>query len=239
MYAAAEAEEESAQPPSNPNETTASPARAQMPADIAADVTSPEPLEEKVMTVGEELAFEGRLAELKENSKVLAKVCLQFHLQCGSVLRMVECSRTHACGILSTTHTNVCASNLTILQEKTLKKKSSNAVFAPPPGTTTSEPYKNPPSIMDTMTNTTPSEEKVDVFGGNQAVALGASVVLAIALLFGTIYTGGGDDESGRKQKVRLFCFLSCHTLIGSSSTSTAMPYICPERENCLLWWCT
>ena len=58
---------------------------------------------------------------------------------------------------------------------------------------------------MDTMSKTTPSEDKVDVFGGNQAAALGASVVLAVALLFGTIYTGSGDDEkSSRREQVRL-----------------------------------
>lgn len=90
------------------------------------------------------------------------------------------------------------------MQEKALKK-SSDAPFAPPPGTTSSDPYKNPPSIMDTMSKTTPSEDKVDVFGGNQAVALGASVVLAVALLFGTIYTGsGGDEKSSRREQVRL-----------------------------------
>ena len=57
---------------------------------------------------------------------------------------------------------------------------------------------------MDTMSKTTPSADKVDVFGGNQAAALGASIVLAAALLFGTIYTGSGDDEkSGRREQVR------------------------------------
>lgn len=75
MSAAARADAERAQPPSNPNETTAIPTGAQMPADIEPDIES-EPPAERVMSVGEEIAFEGRLAELKENSKVLAKVCV-------------------------------------------------------------------------------------------------------------------------------------------------------------------
>ena len=74
MSAAAQADAERPEPPSNPNETNVSPTGAQMPADIEPDVKS-EPPAERAMSVGEELAFEGRLAELKENSKVLAKVC--------------------------------------------------------------------------------------------------------------------------------------------------------------------
>lgn len=67
----AEAEDSSAQ--LNPNEAAASPRTTVMPADIQPDI-APQPPEEKAMTVGQELAFESRLAELKENSKVLAKV---------------------------------------------------------------------------------------------------------------------------------------------------------------------
>jgi hypothetical protein len=73
FYVASDAEADTAQVPINPNETTASPRSVQMPVDLGTD-TAPE---ERGMSVGEELAFEDRLKELKENSKVLAKVCMQ------------------------------------------------------------------------------------------------------------------------------------------------------------------
>lgn len=50
------------------------PRQAEMQGGITAEMPTPEPAE-KPRSVGDELAFESRLAELKQNSKVLAKVC--------------------------------------------------------------------------------------------------------------------------------------------------------------------
>lgn len=116
------------------------------------------------------------------------------------------------------------------MQEKALKKTSPDAAFAPPPGTKSSDPYKNPPSIMDTMAKTEKSDDKVDVFGSNQVTALGASILLAAALLFGTIYTGDGGDDSGRKRKVRKLLRTALPTKVslpwGGGGCTTVQPQL-------------
>eukprot|EP00892_Ulva_mutabilis_P003284 jgi/Ulvmu1/1327/UM011_0055.1 len=78
-----------------------------------------------------------------------------------------------------------------LAKEKAIKSKAAES----PLGATIAEDlYKNPPSIMDTMTGGAENkEDKVDVFGGNRAATLGASIFLAVILLIGTIgFDGGG-----------------------------------------------
>ena len=81
------------------------------------------------------------------------------------------------------------------MQEKEIKTKSDSPLGA----TIAEDLYKNPPSIMDTMTGTAgDKDDKVDVFGGNRAAALGASIFLAVILLIGTI---GLPDSGGQAPK--------------------------------------
>lgn len=81
------------------------------------------------------------------------------------------------------------------MQEKEIKTKSDSPLGA----TIAEDLYKNPPSIMDTMTGTAgDKDDKVDVFGGNRAAALGASIFLAVILLIGTI---GLPDSGGPAPK--------------------------------------
>lgn len=85
------------------------------------------------------------------------------------------------------------------MQEKAIKTKSD----APLGATIAEDVYKNPPSIMDTMTGTTDdNKDKVDVFGSNRAAALGASIFLAVILLVGTIGLDGGGGAPPKASQV-------------------------------------
>lgn len=90
------------------------------------------------------------------------------------------------------------------MQEKAVKSQSPVAE-APLGATIAEDIYKNPPSLMDTMTGGPENkDDKVDVFGGNRAAALGASIFLAVILLIGTIgYDGGGGEQKPAASQVR------------------------------------
>lgn len=67
---------------------------------------------------------------------------------------------------------------------------------------------------MDTMSGTADDkDDKVDVFGGNKAATLGASIFLAVILLIGTI--GLPDGGGGKAPQAPQVAPLTCNAFNG------------------------